>query len=315
MADHSDAIDPRTDITDLFVFQSPRDAPRSVFILNVFPAASEPTSSFDADASYELKIDTDGDFEPDVSFHIKFAGEPTDDATATVYRSTGPMARGTGANGEVVIRGAPVSVDGQVRITTQDGFRFFAGLRSDPWFADVDGFLNDFAFTGHDTFAERNVLGIVLEVPSATLGAAGPVGVWARTMALVHGRASQADQMGRPLINAVFNQTEADRSEFNLTPPAQHVAAFQTRFVATLRSFGYAETGAVDLATGLLPDVLIYDASSSGGYPNGRRLTDDIADLRASMVTLGNVTADLVGQHTDLLDEFPYLGPPHPISV
>ena len=315
MADHSDAIDPRTDITDLFVFQSPGDSARSVFVLNVFPAASEPLSSFDANASYELKIDTDGDFEADVSFHIHVAGEPTEDANATVYRASGPMARGTGANGEVVIQGAPVSVDGQVQITTRDGFRFFAGLRSDPWFADVDGFLNDFEFTGHDTFADRNVLGIVLEVPNATLGGAGPVGIWARTMALIHGRTSQADQMGRPLINAVFNQTEADRSEFNLTPPGRQFEAFVARFAATFRSFGYAEADAIELASGLLPDVLPFDPSNAAGYPNGRRLTDDIADLRISEVTMGRVTTDLVGPHVDLLHEFPYLGTPHPISV
>jgi hypothetical protein len=315
VADHSDAIDPRTDITDLFVFQSPADPERSVFVLNVFPAASEPASSFNSDASYELKIDTDGDFEADVSFHVQFAAEPAGQPNARVYHSSGRMACGTGPGGEVVIQGAPVSAGGDVQITTRDGFRFFAGLRSDPWFADVDGFLNGFAFTGHDTFADRNVLGIVLEVPNASLGAAASVDVWARTMAPIHGRPTQVDQMGRPLINAVFNQTEAAQSEFNRTPPEQQLAAFLAGFAARFRFFGYGEADAVDLARGLLPDVLHFNPSSSAGYPNGRRLTDDIADLRASEITMGRVTTDLVGPHADLLDEFPYLGPPHPISA
>lgn len=48
-----------------------------------------------------------------------------------------------------------------------------------------------------------------------------------------------------------------------------------------------------------------------GGYPNGRRLTDDIVDLRIAMTTMGRVTMDGVGPPTDLLDEFPYLGAPH----
>lgn len=313
MADHSDATDPRTDITDLFVFQSPGDSGRSVLVLNVFPAAG-PSSSFDTDASYELKIDTDGDYEADVAFHVQFAVEPTTEPNATVYRSTGPMARGTGPNGEVVIQGSPVSVGGEVQMMTRDGFRFFAGLRSDPWFADVDGFLNKFEFTGQDTFADRNVLGIVLEVPDATLGASAPVNVWARTMAPIHGKATQVDQMGRPLINAVFNQADSDRSEFNRTPPAHQVAVFLARFAATYRSFGYGESDAIELATGLLPDVLRFDPSSSAGYPNGRRLTDDIADIRVSELTLGRVTTDLVGPHTDLLQQFPYLGAPHPVS-
>jgi len=47
------------------------------------------------------------------------------------------------------------------------------------------------------------------------------------------------------------------------------------------------------------------------GYPdNGRTLTDDVADLFFSIYTNGKVT-DKVGPHGDLLDQFPYLGPPH----
>jgi hypothetical protein len=133
-------------------------------------------------------------------------------------------------------------------------------------------------------------------------------------MAPVHGLATQVDQMGRPLVNAVFNSTDADRSAFNRTPPDQQVAVFLTRFAATLQSFGHREGDAIELAAGLIPDVLVFDPSSSAGYPNGRRLTDDIADLRASTITLGRVTTDRVGPHADLLDGFPYLGPPHSVS-
>jgi hypothetical protein len=45
-------------------------------------------------------------------------------------------------------------------------------------------------------------------------------------------------------------------------------------------------------------------------YPdNGRTLTDDVVDLFFSIYTNRNVT-DKVGPHRDLLDKFPYLGPP-----
>src|SRR5882672_4627201 len=43
---------------------------------------------------------------------------------------------------------------------------------------------------------------------------------------------------------------------------------------------------------------------------NGRTLTDDVVDLFFSIYANRNVT-DKVGPHGDLLDEFPYLGPPH----
>jgi hypothetical protein len=82
-----------------------------------------------------------------------------------------------------VISNAPVSVGAEVQIVATDGYRFFAGLRSDPFFLDADGLRNGFQFTGHDTFADRNVFGMVLEVPNAALGSAGPFRPWARTMA------------------------------------------------------------------------------------------------------------------------------------
>jgi hypothetical protein len=67
-------------------------------------------------------------------------------------------------------------------------------------------------------------------------------------------------------------------------------------------------------AAGLRPDVLDYDASNSEGYPNGRRLSDDILDLRSAEMTMGKVRVDGVGPHSDRLDEFPYLGAPHRAS-
>ena len=224
-------------------------------------------------------------------------------------------ARGTGPIGEVVISDAPVSVGAKVQVVAVDGYRFFAGLRSDPFFFDADGMRNGFQFTGHDTFADRNVFGMVLEVPNAALGTAAPIRMWARTMAPVHGKMTQVDQAGRPGITAVFNRAEADRAAFNETPPAHQRAQFGDKFLAVIRSLGDAEVKATDLALGPLPDVLEYDASDPGGYPNGRGLADDFVDLRVAMLTMGRVTTDGVGPHMDLLDEFPYLGAPHAARV
>ena len=66
---------------------------------------------------------------------------------------------------------------------------------------------------------------------------------------------------------------------------------------------------------GLLSDVLGYDPCAPGGYPNGRRLIDDVVDTGIAMLTMGRVTTVGVGPHTDLLDEFPYLGAPHAVEV
>jgi hypothetical protein len=75
---------------------------------------------------------------------------------------------------------------------------------------------------------------------------------------------------------------------------------------------GYSREDAVAKARTLLPDILSYDTRRPVTFPqNGRALTDDVVDVFFSMLTNGKVTGDMVGPHKDLLDEFPYLGPPH----
>jgi hypothetical protein len=126
---------------------------------------------------------------------------------------------------------------------------------------------------------------------------------------------AQVDLAGRPGIATVFNRTDADRAAFNEAPPATQLERFGARFVAALRAMGYPEVEAGALMRGLLPDVLEYDPSEPGGYPNGRRLIDDVVDRMIAMVTMGRLAQDGVGPHTDLLDEFPYLGAPHAVQV
>jgi hypothetical protein len=76
-------------------------------------------------------------------------------------------------------------------------------------------------------------------------------------------------------------------------------------------SFGYDDAHADAITNILLPDILTYDYSSSAGFLNGRKLTDDVIDIELALVTNGKVTTDMVGPHTDYLDEFPYVGNPH----
>jgi hypothetical protein len=80
-------------------------------------------------------------------------------------------------------------------------------------------------------------------------------------------------------------------------------------------SFGHSTESTQRTALSLLPDILNYDYSSSQGYPNGRKLTDDIIDIQLAVLTNGRVTTDKVGPHQDLLTKFPYLGSPHPTTT
>ena len=74
----------------------------------------------------------------------------------------------------------------------------------------------------------------------------------------------------------------------------------------------YTPQDARALAKRLLPDILYYDRRCPVSFPqNGRTLIDDVVDVFFSLLTNGKVTGDKVGPHRDLLDEFPYVGPPH----
>ncbi|HET7496011.1 MAG TPA: DUF4331 family protein [Candidatus Limnocylindrales bacterium] len=309
MSDHFDTDDPLTDLTDLYAFPG-SVAGRTVLIVDFNPEPAAQEVPFDTAASYELKIDTDGDAEADVAFHVLFSSTPGG-ARATVYRSSGALAREGGAVGEAIIEDAPVSLDGDLRITEANGYRFFAGIRSDPHFKDVKGFQNDFQFTGEDPVALRDVVGIVLEVPNGALSSSPPVRIWARTTTSSDGMTTIIDQAGLPGTNNTWNVEDADHAAFTVTAPIEQAEAFRDKFEAVLADLGYADDQAAEVAHGLLPDVLTYDWLQAPGFPNGRRLTDDTADWLLALLTRGRLTSDGVGPHTDLLADFPYLGQPH----
>jgi hypothetical protein len=158
-------------------------------------------------------------------------------------------------------------------------------------------------------------------VPNRLLGANPKIGVWTRTlvpMTLQPGHLTQADQMGRPAINTVFNHGN-DKNLFNVTQPAaqrttvtQNGQTFFQLFTSELEALGgYSAGQAEAIAAILLPDILTFDYSSSAGFLNGRRLQDDVIDIELNLVTNGKITGDGVGPHTDYLSEFPYLGKPH----
>jgi hypothetical protein len=300
--------DPRIDITDVYAFQKPGDSSKSILIVNVNPLTL--ATEFRSGAIYELKVDTDGDTLADVAYRIGFSPFSNGAQTATVRRATGPMAIGRENTGDVIFSGAPVSFGSTPTITDAGGRRFFAGRRSDPFFFDLNGFLDNFRFTGSDFFADKNVFGVALEVPNTDLGSNSAVGVWARVLIPQSGDMLQIDRMGRPAINTVFMKGKK-KLMFNRAEPIQDRARFTDDVVHVLEAFGYSESDALGIAAILLPDILTYDYGNPGGFLNGRNLTDDVIDIELGLVSNGAVTTDGVGTHMDLLSDFPYMGTPH----
>ena len=307
--------DARLDMTDLYVFTKPGDPAKSIIVLNVHPsfALNPPgpttTEPFAPDALYEVKVDTDGDAIADIAYSVQFASAADGKQTATLRRSQGARAAGVCDEGEVLVADAPVSVGREALVTSAGDCRFFCGWRSDPFFFDANGLFNNMQFTGDDCFADKNVCSIVLEVPNAALGTTG-VGLWARTLDKTGAGWVQADRGGRPL-QAVFLPGEAREAYLNGEP------ADDERFIGVFaheleHAGGYTPEDAGGVARTLLPDMLFYDLRGPARFPhNGRTRTDDVVDVFFALLTNGKVTGDTVGPHGDLLDAFPYLGPPH----
>jgi len=317
MADHLDApglksptMDAKIDITDIYAFQKPGDPNKSILVLNVNPLAPTLADRFEHTAVYELLVDTNGDARADIAFKIEFSELQNGQQTARVRRATGQEAQALSHGGPQIIKDAPVSFGSTAQVTTAGDYAFFAGIRSDPFFFDLLGFLNNFKFTGDDFFLDKNVFSIVLETPNSALGTNAKIGVWSRVLKDVNGELVQADRMGRPAINTVFNHGD-EKNVFNAIGPDEDRAHFLSSFITTLMAFGHPAAEAETIAKILLPDILTYDYSSSTGFLNGRKLTDDVIDIELTLVSNGAVTTDLVGTHTDLLAVFPFVGNPH----
>lgn len=140
----------------------------------------------------------------------------------------------------------------------------------------------------------------------------------------------QADQMGRPAINTVFN-VAADKDAFNTTVPSVMANIFQPKFITRLMALNPAYTMNAlgqdgPTFTGLLAtDVL--NVSTTGkttffdgtNVLTGRALDDDVIDTELLLVFGGPKGTDNPGLTSDHVNgndvafstTFPYLAQPH----
>jgi Domain of unknown function (DUF4331) len=161
--------------------------------------------------------------------------------------------------------------------------------------------------------------------------------------------------MGNPLFNEVLVALR-DKDRYNRTLPPDDARNFKTyalnpeiaRLLNLKFNLGLAETGRTDLAAVFIPDVLRVDTTTgpvnladqpgfhrlgfiggdtsttakgqilSSGWPNGRRLGDDVVDIALAAVASGPTygTVTVVGDNVNANDMpynqvFPYAATPH----
>jgi hypothetical protein len=311
--------DTRLDLTDVFAFRSADDPGKTVLIINSNPTVRPPIElppmvitrrDFHPGAVYRINVDTNGDAQADVAFTFTFSELANGTQNGTAYYATGAQAREPGPVGQVLTATIPVSFGAMAWPVQAGRIRIFAGARSEPFFADVEGALHGFEWTGHDDFAGNDVLSIALEVPDDMLGADPQIGIWASISLRRDGTLEQMDRGGNPTINPFINP-DGEKDLYNSRQPADDVANYLGPWSKLLESGGYSAEEARTAALTVLPDLLRYDRTQPAHYPNGRVPTDDVYSMRFAWLSHGKVPPTGLKPHDDLLTEFPYLGLPN----
>ncbi len=207
---------------------------------------------------------------------------------------------------------------------------------------------------GNDTLAGFNVNTLALQVPKAKLTAGDPViGVWSTTdRRNAHGAYSQVSRLGNPLVNEVVVPYRV-KDAFNASKPTDDGAAAPlvtnpelAKIIQAVYGIPAPKTPRNDLVSVFLTGVAGLNKPASvtpseqlrlntsikpstskkrlgvidgdnAGFPNGRRLSDDVVDIALQVVE-----GELVGSKNDLGDavnqndkefrrSFPYVATPH----
>jgi hypothetical protein len=300
------------DINDVYAFQG-SNASRTVLVMTTNPAINAFGGKFGANVRYILNVDRDGDAVQDLAYVVRFDNGAAGNQKYTVTRYTGSNAVSL-ARGEW--RGSG-STAGNGTATLNGNGKAFAGVRSDPFFFDLTGFVGTLFDIGDDALGDNptdiftgfNTNAIVIEVPDDQLG--GTIGVWGQTTWWNGSAWVKADQMGRPAINTVFNNAEmdqSDREKFNQTRPGKQVSrGFRAHTEDVLEALGAADPAG--LAGVLIPDTLTYEVGNMDGFLNGRRLADDVIDAELALVTDGAITTDCIDNDSMFSNSWPYLAP------
>ncbi|MGQ0628571.1 MAG: DUF4331 family protein [Phycisphaerales bacterium] len=331
-ADHKEAPlineDPAADLNDVYAFPNPSDPTRYVLALTVNPFSS-PTaplaSNFSAGVRYRFEIDHNNDGRSERTIAVTFTPVVNGAQTFTVRMPDGSTF--SGAATPPTTNAAPAA---QTIVNGPGGVQAFAGPTDDPFFFDAIGF-NRFrrgvgTFNGIDSFAGFNVSTICIELPVALLGDKdGVFQVWSATdraritlrrgtrreLEVSVGPWEQIERTGVPAVSTVLVPA-AKRNSFNLGTPDRDAMDFATDIVASLTSLGTNSTNIGILASVAVPDTLKVDLSQPSGFPNGRRLEDDVVDTLLFFIFNQVPTSDGANTNDKAFNAtFPYFAAPH----
>jgi hypothetical protein len=333
------------------MFLDPNDNTRVVMVMTwsgfIVPGENQNLGVFteDGGARFTFDVENTGDAIPDRSFRITFGPKTSGAASqqAFIEFPDGRVMTALTTPASHTADAAPTPIITEDPVT---GLRFFAGISDDPFFFDIPAFgrfvtsvragaPNPGAFDrGRDSFAGFNVLSMAISIPASQLrGSAGNIlglsqsaqrrivqFIGANGNVTGSGRYVNADRQGQPGINTVLVPF-LRKKEYNHATPADDAAGkFASDIVATLTALGTNTTN-INILAGLAVakgDILRLDTSiantgtnAAGGFPNGRRLNDDVIDTILFFVANQNTLKDNVDANdVPFRTVFPFLAPP-----
>ncbi|WP_188190722.1 DUF4331 domain-containing protein [Nonomuraea sp. SYSU D8015] len=255
------AGDPRNDNTDVYAFVSPDKAGTVTLLANWIPF-QEPNGgpnfyTFDTNSRYNIKIDNDGDAQPDVTYQWTFRHEDKRGTTTFLYNN-GPVTslndpdllfrqrytlkRITPGGSRTLIPDGvvapsnvgPASMPDYGTLRAQSirglpgGGKAFAGQSDEAFFLDLRVFDllygGNLSEVGQDTTKGYNVNTLAVQVPQSDLAAKGDpkrnpvIGVWSTTDKFNGSKYVQVSRLGNPLVNEVVAPAGL-KDAFNALPP------------------------------------------------------------------------------------------------
>jgi hypothetical protein len=334
------------DLNDLYLFKPNEQSKNTAMVMTTHPFAGVFSPiTFNHLLNYEFKIDNNDNAKEDVTIRINFGALANGTQQVTVTRIDNtirrPGCKTFQPKGQIIGRG-----NTGADIALRGGGILRAGLFDDPFFFDGSAFnrllgaapqvtgpntgqiapgdANSFANPGKNFFGPMvNTLAIVVELPSRQLtrGNRTQIGAWIRVSNVSDG--GQVDRTGFPAINVALippvPRTDTSRGDrrtaFNVGLPRNDARDFRDDMIAVLTSptgiYKRSATDAAGLADFLLPDILPFDTSSIGSFPNGRRLEDDVIDTELALLTGVQGLSDNVANDSVFLTTFPYLAAPN----
>ena len=315
----------------------------------IVPGENVNFAVFSEDVRYTLDFENTGDATIDRSYTVTFGPKtaPTAAQTATIRLPNGTSFTAPTTPASNTAETAPTPV---VTTDPASGVVFFAGLVDDPFYFDIPAFGRFLASVragapdasvfnrGRDSFAGYNILAIGLSIPKTALMGSGDTikgtqSAQRRVLQVVNtsgrtvgsGRWVTADRQGLPAINTALIPFARKREYNRASPESVAAGDFAADAVATLTSLGTNQTN-IGILAGLAVssgDMLSLNLNtantgpgggnnSGAGFPNGRRLSDDVIDTIFFFIANQNALSDNVDANDlPFTNTFPFFALAH----